>query len=133
MCNRIRAGLTVCIMASLQLPALGQAQFTTVDYPGADATYAFGINPRGDIVGAFEDDAGYHAFVVRNGQLMPIPEGFYLMSPRQLWPVLTSPLLSLRGKLRLLAEPFVLRSTDGADESVASFARRRLGREVFER
>lgn len=67
MCNRIRAGLTVCIMALLQLPALGQAQFTTVDYPGADATYAFGINPRGDIVGAFEDDSGYHAFVVRNG------------------------------------------------------------------
>ena len=50
-----------------------------------------------------------------------------------MWPVLKSPLLSLSGKARLLAEYFVpaLRTTD--DESLASFARRRLGREAFER
>ena len=59
------------------------------------------------------------------------------MSPRKLWPLLTSPVLSLAGKLRLLAEPFVLlkgrAGREGDDESVASFARRRLGRETFER
>ena len=58
------------------------------------------------------------------------------MSPRKLWPLLTSPALSLAGKLRLLAEPFVIsRASAGRelhDESVASFVRRRLGRETFE-
>jgi oxygen-dependent protoporphyrinogen oxidase len=86
------------------------------------------------------DESRRRAFVVRNGQLVPIPEGFYLMSPRKLLPLLRSPLLSVFGKLRLLAEPLIPRGPIGVaqhdlttDESVASFARRRLGREVFER
>jgi oxygen-dependent protoporphyrinogen oxidase len=91
------------------------------------------------------DETRRRAFVVRHGKLVPIPSGFYLMSPRKLGPLLASPLLSLPGKLRILAEPFVPRGpasaascgdsrTGGApDESVASFARRRLGREAFDR
>jgi oxygen-dependent protoporphyrinogen oxidase len=43
--------------------------------------------------------------------------------------LLATPLLSPRGKLRLLREPFVRRG-DGAGESVAEFARRRLGAEA---
>src|SRR5207248_7858314 len=74
------------------------------------------------------------AFVVHSGKLIPIPEGFYLMSPRKAWPIFSSPLLSIRGKLRLFAEPLIPpRPASVTDESVASFARRRLGREVFER
>lgn len=91
------------------------------------------------------DESRRRAFVVRDGKVIPIPDGFYLMSPRKLWPLLTSPALSLTGKLRLLCEPFIgrgpaatptsdLRSpSPPSDESVASFARRRLGREAFER
>jgi protoporphyrinogen/coproporphyrinogen III oxidase len=73
------------------------------------------------------------AMVVRGGRLLPIPEGFQLLSPSRAWPVLRSPLLSWRGKLRLICEPWVSRRRDAGDESLASFARRRLGREVFER
>jgi oxygen-dependent protoporphyrinogen oxidase len=78
------------------------------------------------------------ALVVRDGRLIPIPEAFYLMSPRKLRPILRTSLLSLAGKLRLLAEPLVPRgpaaiSQPPSDESVASFVTRRLGREVFER
>jgi oxygen-dependent protoporphyrinogen oxidase len=53
--------------------------------------------------------------------------------------MLASPVLSVRGKLRLLAEPFIPRRQTPSpqspvpDESVASFARRRVGRETFER
>jgi oxygen-dependent protoporphyrinogen oxidase len=85
------------------------------------------------------DESRRRAFVVREGELRPIPDGFHLMSPRKLTSVLTSPVLSLTGKLRLLAEllippsPFGSGQGEGADESVASFARRRLGREAFER
>jgi len=73
------------------------------------------------------------ALVARSGRLYPVPEGFMLMEPRQIWPVLRSPLLSLRGKLRLLSEWFIPARQDGGDESLASFARRRLGSEAFER
>lgn len=86
------------------------------------------------------DESRRRAFVVRNGKLLPIPDGFFLMSPRKLLPMLRSPLLSIAGKLRLMAEPLVPRGPIAiaqgdlaADESVASFVRRRLGREVFER
>jgi oxygen-dependent protoporphyrinogen oxidase len=93
------------------------------------------------------DDSRRRAFVVKGRQLLPIPDGFYLMSPRKLGPFLKSPLVSQAGKLRLLAEPLVPRGPAARnlnpepgtlnpatyDESVASFARRRLGKEVFER
>ena len=91
------------------------------------------------------DETRRRAFVVRTGRLVPIPEGFYLMSPRKLLPLLRSPLLSLRGKLRLLAEPFVPRGPHLAPSEPKPgrrpsrrrkcrfVCRRRLGREVFER
>jgi oxygen-dependent protoporphyrinogen oxidase len=97
------------------------------------------------------EDSRRRAFVVKGRQLLPIPDGFYLMSPRKLGPFLRSPLVSVPAKLRVLAEPLILRGPAAQtlnpeprpptshlrpslpDESVASFARRRLGREVFER
>lgn len=79
------------------------------------------------------DAARRRALVVSRGQIREVPEGFVLMAPRKLGPTLATPLLSLRGKLRLLREPFVARRRSEADESVAGFCRRRLGDEVFER
>jgi len=74
------------------------------------------------------------AFVVRQGRLLPVPAGFTLMAPGRLWPILTTPLLSWRGKLRLACERFIpRRGEQEAEESLAEFATRRLGREVFER
>ena len=74
-----------------------------------------------------------NAMVVRGGRLVRVPAGFMLLAPARLWPLVTTPLLSPWGKLRLLAEYFVPRRKSSADESLASFTRRRLGREVFER
>ncbi len=76
--------------------------------------------------------ANRRAQVVFRGRLVNVPRGFSLMAPGQVWPMLTTPILSPRGKLRLLAEPLVRRRAAG-DESLASFARRRFGAEVFER
>ena len=77
------------------------------------------------------------ALVVCRGQLQPVPPGFVLMAPHRLKEIWKSPILSLRGKLRIMREPWV-RPPPGIqqedyDESVASFARRRLGWEVCER
>lgn len=63
-------------------------------------------------------------YLFHDGQLMQVP-----MSPLSF---ATSPILSGRGKLRLLAEPFVRRG-DGDGESVAEFVGRRLGPEAVER
>src|SRR5690606_23451647 len=81
-----------------------------------------------------ETDAAHRrSFVVRNGRLAPVPEGFVLMAPHRLLPILTTPILSWRGKLRLLAEIVVPRRESEAEESLASFVRRRFGREALER
>ena len=43
-----------------------------------------------------ETDAGKRrSFVVRNGRLAPVPEGFVLLAPNRLLPILTTPILSL--------------------------------------
>ncbi len=72
------------------------------------------------------------ALVVHRGKIERVPAGFMLMAPARLWPMLTTPLLSPLGKLRLLAERFIPRRKSPGDETLAAFARRRLGREVFE-
>ncbi len=79
------------------------------------------------------DPSHRRSFVVHRGRLAPIPEGFALMTPNRLLPLLASPILSIRGKLRLLAEALIPRRQGDADESLASFVRRRLGREALDR
>ena len=44
------------------------------------------------------------AFVAHRGRLVEVPEGFTLMSPARVWPVLKTPLLSWGGKMRLASE-----------------------------
>ncbi len=79
------------------------------------------------------DDRHRRSFVVRKGRLLPVPEGFVLMAPAKLGPLLASPILSVRGKARLLLDLVIPRKTDDSDESLASFVRRRLGREALDR
>ncbi|HMB03433.1 MAG TPA: protoporphyrinogen oxidase [Isosphaeraceae bacterium] len=73
------------------------------------------------------------SFVVRQGRLMPVPEGFVLLAPTRLGPILTTPILSWRGKLRMLLDLVLPRKGDDTDESLASFVKRRLGREALDR
>ena len=72
-------------------------------------------------------------FVVRNGRLVEIPAGFSLLAPTHLGPIFKSPLFSIAGKLRIAIEPLIPARTSDADESLASFVTRRLGREVLDR
>lgn len=72
------------------------------------------------------------ALVLGRGKLHAVPTGFRLMVPGRLSSILTSSLLSPAGKLRVVMERFVATSTLD-DESLESFAVRRLGREAFER
>lgn len=62
-------------------------------------------------------------FIVKQGKLEPLPSS--LLSAFQ------TPLFSLRGKLRVLAEPFIPKNRD-RDQSVAEFVKRRLGEDVLD-
>ncbi|MDE0342559.1 MAG: protoporphyrinogen oxidase [Deltaproteobacteria bacterium] len=76
---------------------------------------------------------GLKLYTVHRGRLEPLPEGFLLMAPTRVGSVLRSPLFSWSGKLRMGLEPVIPRRSGDGDESLASFVRRRLGREVLER
>ncbi len=71
--------------------------------------------------------------VVCRGKLIDVPAGFNLLAPVDLMPILKSPILSLRGKLRLVLEPMLPRRVANSDESIAAFVTRRMGREVLDR
>jgi oxygen-dependent protoporphyrinogen oxidase len=63
-------------------------------------------------------------FIFRENRLLPVP--------LTLGSFLTTPLLSLRGKVRLLGEWRVPRGMDDYEETVGHFVRRRLGDEVLD-
>ena len=72
-----------------------------------------------------EGDPKAPAYVYVNRKLHAVPS-----SARAF---IQSKLLSLRGKLRIFREPFVPPRREAPEESVAAFARRRIGREAAER
>ena len=74
------------------------------------------INPGGEASGTY---------VLDGGKPMKLP-----LNPVAF---ITSPLLTVRGKLRMLLEPFIPARRDGQDESLAEFVTRRLGREALEK
>src|SRR5262245_2317086 len=73
------------------------------------------------------------SFIVRGGRLVPVPQGWYLMVPGSWRSLLTTPVLSWRGKLRMGLDLLIPRRTATDDESLAQFVTRRLGREALER
>ncbi|MBS2037123.1 protoporphyrinogen oxidase [bacterium] len=75
----------------------------------------------------------HNTMIVRNGKLVPIPEGLRLLAPSQWFPFLKSPAVSWLGKLRMGLEFFVSARRDNRDESLASFVTRRLGKEALQR
>ena len=79
------------------------------------------------------DDRHRRSFVVRDARLMPVPEGFVLLAPNRLAPLLASPILSWKGKARLLLDLVLPRKDTDTDESLAAFVKRRLGREALDR
>jgi len=78
------------------------------------------------------DDRLRRTFVVWDGRLHPLPEGFQLLAPTRLAPLLASRLFSWPGKLRMGCDLVLPRGGD-PDESLGAFVRRRLGREALER
>jgi oxygen-dependent protoporphyrinogen oxidase len=82
------------------------------------------------------NDAHRRSFIVRNGRLHAVPDGFQLLAPTRFWPFVTTGIFSWTGKARMALELVLPRRSSpngGDDESLAQFVRRRLGREALER
>ena len=71
------------------------------------------------------------AYILRDGRLRPLVEGSFLGFPIGLAALSRSSLFTWGGKLRMAAEVFVPRS-QGDDESIAAFVRRRFGDEAVD-
>ncbi|HEY2944550.1 MAG TPA: protoporphyrinogen oxidase [Vicinamibacteria bacterium] len=69
-------------------------------------------------------------YVLRRGKLHPLPEGV-LGIPNRIGPFVRTGLFSWRGKLRMALDLVAPRAAR-ADESIASFLRRRLGQEAVD-
>ncbi len=71
-------------------------------------------------------------WMARGGRLFPLPAGFRQIAPTRWLPFALTPLLSLRAKLRVLADLF-LPAWPGEDQTLAQLVTRRMGAEVLER
>ncbi|MBK8478306.1 MAG: protoporphyrinogen oxidase [Opitutaceae bacterium] len=68
--------------------------------------------------------AAARRFIVRDGRPHALPES--------LWQAITTPIFNFSGKLRVLGEPFIRQNRDNPDETLAAFARRRVGQEFLD-
>ena len=86
----------------------------------------------GDLVSTAE--TARKVYMVHDGELAPMPAGMALSVPTRLGPMIETPILSLRGKLRMLGD-LLLPGPHGAreDESIEDFLARRFGREAASR
>jgi oxygen-dependent protoporphyrinogen oxidase len=78
-------------------------------------------------------DEHRRTYVVHNGRLHPLPDGFLLLAPTRLWPLVWSRLFTWPGKLRMAMDLVLPRGRPRSDESLGAFVTRRLGREALER
>jgi protoporphyrinogen/coproporphyrinogen III oxidase len=107
----------------------GPDSLVSIKPGGLELVRELGLEDR--MVGVPE--AARRSLIARNGRLVPVPDGLYLLAPGRILPFLRSPLLSWAGKLRMGFD-FVIprRRADAPEESLAAFVRRRLGREALE-
>ncbi|MBT4691982.1 MAG: protoporphyrinogen oxidase [Planctomycetaceae bacterium] len=111
------------------LVELGPDMFTTRDNEAFELCCELGIEDQ--LIGTNKDHRG--AYIIYRGNLCKMPLGWTMLTPTRIGAILKTPLLSWIGKLRVIAELFVPRRKSVGDESLASFTRRRLGREALER
>ncbi|WP_117161544.1 protoporphyrinogen oxidase [Paraliobacillus sp. X-1268] len=72
------------------------------------------------------------AYVLVGDKLHEMPKGSFMGIPTQLAPFLLSNMFSLKGKVRMLSDFVLPKSTIQSDQSVGEFFRRRFGNELLE-
>jgi oxygen-dependent protoporphyrinogen oxidase len=107
----------------------GPDSLVSVKPGGMELVRDLGLESR--LIGVPE--AARRSLIARHGRLVPVPDGLYLLAPGRILPFARSPLISWPGKLRMALDLVLPRRSAGApEESLATFVRRRLGREALE-
>ena len=110
----------------------GPDSFITLKGDGVALACELGLGERLLSTGPGSRDV----YVYARRRLRRLPDGLLLMAPSKPLPFLASDIMSWRGKLRMGMELLVPRRRpgpgEGSDESLASFARRRLGQEALD-
>ncbi|MCC7421455.1 MAG: protoporphyrinogen oxidase [Planctomycetaceae bacterium] len=107
----------------------GADSFITNKPWGVDLCRRLGLESR-----LIPTDGRYRrSLVLRKGKPVPVPDGFMLLAPARMGPIMRSNIFSPWGKIRLAMERFIPRRRDPGDESLGSFVRRRFGREALHR
>ncbi len=83
----------------------------------------------GDVIGS--NDAARRTYILHRGKLAPLPDGLQFLVPTRLLPMLTTPLVPLREKVKMLGELW-LKPQAVPEESVASFVARHFGAGMVE-
>ena len=107
-----------------------------LSFPKSRGRYPFAIVWDWNRASLAPATADRRSFIVREGKLQPVPDGFYLLAPTRIWPTITTPIFSWAGKIRMSADlvlPRKKRTSATEDESLADFVRRRLGQEALDR
>ncbi len=84
---------------------------------------------EGEVIGS--NDATRVTYILRHGQLVRLPEGFRMIVPTRVWPLLKSPLVGWGTKLGMGLELFRGPVTH-PDRSVADFVIDHFGRETLD-
>lgn len=71
-------------------------------------------------------------YILHSNRLHRLPSGLTMMIPTEVIPMLTTGLLSWRGKARMAMDFFMPSANGLQDESMGDFVTRRLGREAYE-
>ncbi len=107
----------------------GPDAFLTIKPWGLELVKDLGLTQ--ELLETSEDNRGI--FIYWGGRLRRLPEGMGLTSTPDLWTLLTTDILSLTGRLRMLLEPLIPAGVVAEDEAMGPFLRRRLGKEAAER
>jgi protoporphyrinogen/coproporphyrinogen III oxidase len=107
----------------------GPDSFITQKPWGVELARELGLGDR--LLGT--NDRMRKVYVLNRGKPTPMPDGVLLIVPTRFMPFVLSPLLSPLGKLRMGLDLLIPARRDGADETLADFVRRRLGREALDK
>lgn len=130
-----RSGLSVEVWEASERPG-GKIMSTRQDGYLTERAAAMVLNFRPEVVEMVREAGLEPAKTARlptaEARRYLLHRGHLKALPMRMGAMVASPLWSLRGKLRLLAEPFIF-SSGQADESVSEFITRRLGHEILEK
>lgn len=79
------------------------------------------------------NDSSRRSYIYSRGKIHELPEGLLLLLPTKITPFLLSPLISWTGKARMACDAVIPKRKDAGDETLASFVRRRLGKEMLDK